>query len=136
MAIPENYIFRRGEKVVILANGPWEGETAAVWDESSERSDNGRVLVDIACNWTGENSVDSFNSKLQYSFLKTELALWNFPKEDDFPRPVEETRKKTERLMKLLSLIPREQKIATLPSKRKNEESSHKRKSSSPKRKK
>jgi hypothetical protein len=135
MPIPINYSFRPGEKVVILAKGPWEGEMASV---SYESSDDDRILVDVSCDWMDPNDVNFLNSTTQqHSFLKNELAMWNFPKDEDAPRPVAIIQKSTDRLMKLLSTLPLEKKKSTVTnqSKRKNDEGSYKRKSASKRKK-
>lgn len=136
MQIPDNYIFRPGEKVVVLAKGPWEGEMASVSNECSVAKDDDRVLVDLSCDWMDSTNTNVLNSKMQqHSFLKSELAMWSFPDADDSQRPAA-MQKSNDRLMKLLSSLSLEKKItATNQSKPKISESSYKRKSVSKRKK-
>jgi hypothetical protein len=129
MSIPDNYILRPGEKVVILAEGPWEGEMASVSHETISNRDDGRVLVDVSSNWIDPNNISFINSTIQrHLFFRRELAIWNIPR-DEVLQQSSGLRTSDDRLLKLLSTLKIEKKSSTSikQTKRKNDTGKYKR---------
>lgn len=110
MPIPDTHVLRPGEKVVILAEGPWEGEMATVSLETSQNRGDGCILVDVTCDWVDSNNLSFLNSTTQqHLFRRGELAMWHIPKDDVVPQPAVST-KSNDRLLRLLSTLQIEKK--------------------------
>lgn len=95
--IPYDYEFKRGEQVVVISPGEWEGETLSVAADQKSAT-KAQVVVEPSYQWGSSLSFNTFSdpdpfntnanktTSLSLNFLlnRTEVALWDFPNDNDW----------------------------------------------------
>eukprot|EP00586_Coscinodiscus_wailesii_P002290 CAMPEP_0172477896 /NCGR_PEP_ID=MMETSP1066-20121228/1453_1 /TAXON_ID=671091 /ORGANISM="Coscinodiscus wailesii, Strain CCMP2513" /LENGTH=957 /DNA_ID=CAMNT_0013236915 /DNA_START=2961 /DNA_END=5834 /DNA_ORIENTATION=+ len=97
--VPQDYEFQQGEQIVVISPGEWEGETVSVAADQSRATRDQVVVEPSLGHWGSSLSVDTFidpsgsfdmnvnestGSSRNVLFNRSEVALWDFPSEDNW----------------------------------------------------